>query len=93
MRYNSTPTKTLSNGKLVLSMEVFPTIPKRDDDVYIITQETDRLDTLAEQFYEDPTMWWIIAYANNIDGADIGLEPGIQLRIPKNISNIIRYVS
>jgi hypothetical protein len=29
-------------------------------------------------------LWWIIAQANNINGANIGLDGGIQLRIPKN---------
>lgn len=88
MRYTNVNNKRLDTGKTVLQMKILPTIPKRDDDVYIITQETDRLDLLANQFYNDPTLWWIISHANSLNSADIGVAPGIQLRIPKNITDI-----
>lgn len=91
MRYNIKNTKRLADGKKVLKTLVPPTIPKRDDDIYIITQETDRLDSLASQFYGDSTLWWIIAYANNLNGVNIGLDGGIQLRIPKNKFDVINY--
>lgn len=88
MRYKSVETKKLDDGKTVLKSKIFRSIPKKDDDIYIITQETDRLDTLANEFYNDSTMWWIISLANNLNSADIGVTPGIQLRIPKDISYI-----
>ena len=88
MRYNTENKKVLSTGKTVLEMKILPTIPKRDDDIYIITQETDRLDTLAYQFYNDAKLWWVISHANSLNSADIGVEPGKQLRIPKNIYDI-----
>jgi len=84
MRYTNVKTKRLATGKRVLSTVIPRTIEKRDDDIYIITQETDRLDLLAQQFYGESKLWWIIAQANNINGANIGLDGGIQLRIPKN---------
>ena len=88
MRYDNVNSKKTDTGKTVLEMKIFPTIPKRDDDIYIITQETDRLDLLANQFYNDPKLWWVISHANSLNSADIGVEPGIQLRIPKNIYDI-----
>jgi hypothetical protein len=84
MRYDNVETKKLDDGRTVLKTKIFPPIPKRDDDIYILTQETDRLDTLANYFYGDSTLWWIIVHANNLSVADIGVEPGIQLRIPKD---------
>ena len=66
MRYNSVKTKRLATGKKVLTTVIPRTIEKRDDDIYIITQETDRLDLLAQQFYGESKLWWIIAQANNI---------------------------
>ncbi len=51
MRYNNVKTKRLATGKKVLTTVIPHTIEKRDDDIYIITQETDRLDLLAQQFY------------------------------------------
>ena len=84
MRYEKVGTKKLANGKKVLKTNIPKTIEKRDDDIYIITQETDRLDLLANQFYDDSRLWWIIAQANNLNGVNIGVEPGIQLRIPRD---------
>lgn len=87
-RYKDIKNKITPTGKNVLEMKIFPTIPKRDDDIYIITQETDRLDTLAHQFYGDASLWWVIAHTNYLNSADIGVTPGIQLRIPKSLINI-----
>ena len=92
MRYDTKNTKRLADGKKVLKTTIPTSIPKRDDDIYIITQETDRLDLLANQFYKDSTLWWIIARANNLNGANIGLEGGIQLRIPKNKFDILNKI-
>ena len=78
MRYTNVKTKRLATGKRVLTTVIPRTIEKRDDDIYIITQETDRLDLLAQQFYGESKLWWIIAQANNINGANIGLDGGIQ---------------
>jgi hypothetical protein len=92
MRYDTKNTKRLADGKKVLKTTIPNSIPKKDDDIYIITQETDRLDLLANQFYKDSTLWWIIARANNLNGANIGLEGGIQLRIPKNKFDILNKI-
>lgn len=66
MRYENVGTKKLANGKKVLKTNIPQTIEKRDDDIYIITQESDRLDLLANEFYNDSRLWWIIAQANNL---------------------------
>tara|TARA_Y100000310_G_C20162048_1_gene569637 strand:- start:19 stop:318 length:300 start_codon:yes stop_codon:yes gene_type:complete len=58
---------------------------KRNSDVFIITQHGDRLDLLADQFYEDPTLWWFIARANNIK--TMNLKAGLSLRIPVSIED------
>lgn len=49
----------------------------------VITQEFDRVDLLADQFYEDPTMWWVIAYANPEIHVWDPLPVGVELRIPR----------
>ena len=33
-------------------------------DYYIFSREGDRLDLIANDFYDDPTYWWVIAEAN-----------------------------
>ena len=89
MRYDTKNIKRLENGKKVLKTSIPKTIPKKDDDIYIITQETDRLDLLANEYYGDSRLWWIIATANNLNGINIGLDGGIQLRIPKNKFDVL----
>ena len=63
-----------------------PNIPLRDDDIYVATETGDRLDTLANQFYGNSELWWVIATYNNLTDIDIKLEPGLQLRIPNRSS-------
>ena len=70
------------NKKSVLTFETtyYSKIPERNDDIHVITQQGDRLDNLAFQFYKNPNLWWYIAQANNISSMNV--EPGTQLRIP-----------
>ena len=69
----------------------YPEIPLSEDDIYVITEFGDRLDLLANQFYNDVTLYWIIAVANPdyINFGSIFITEGTQLRIPTNISEII----
>jgi nucleoid-associated protein YgaU len=84
-RYNRNPVKKLKDGRVVYkSRSSYSRIPKLNDDVYIVTQEGDRLDTIAYQFYNDSSLWYIIAYANNIHDPSFAVEDGTTLRIPKN---------
>jgi hypothetical protein len=50
-RYDFSKTKQSDTGKRVRESLTLPTIEDRDDDVYIITNTTDRLDSLAFQYY------------------------------------------
>ena len=42
----------------------YPEIPLSENDIYVLTDFGDRLDLLANQFYNDVTLYWIIAAAN-----------------------------
>ena len=70
----------------------YPEIPLSVDDVYAITTVGDRLDNLAHQFYKDVDLWWVISIANAgvIRRDSINLKPGLEIRIPTDISNIIK---
>tara|TARA_Y100000996_G_C22552619_1_gene654320 strand:- start:666 stop:953 length:288 start_codon:yes stop_codon:yes gene_type:complete len=87
-RYDNNETKKLLDGRVVYRSKIYPEIPLRDDDKYVVTQTGDRLDTLANQYYNDSTLWWIIASSNNLHSASIGLEDGTVLRIPQNYIEI-----
>ena len=70
----------------------YPEIPLSINDIYVITQAGDRLDLLAENFYKDVRLWWIISTANmnKIRRDSFHLEPGLEIRIPIDTTNIIR---
>ena len=42
----------------------YPEIPPLETDIYVETEFGDRLDLLANRFYGDVTLYWIIATAN-----------------------------
>lgn len=70
------------NGRRKFTTTFIPYIDKSDNDVYVITDPSDRLDLLAKQFYGDSTGWPIIASANNLGQGTLNVEAGIQIRIP-----------
>lgn len=70
----------------------YPEIPLSSDDIYVITNFGDRLDLMANQFYGDSTLYWIIAAANpdEVNFGSLFLTEGTQLRIPTDINEILR---
>jgi hypothetical protein len=88
-RYFNNSIKKTVDGRLVYKPRIYPNIPLTDADIFVATETGDRLDTLANQFYKDSTLWWIIASANNIHDAPIGFKEGTILRIPQNYIQII----
>jgi hypothetical protein len=87
-RYDNNSIKKTFDGREVYRTKIYPNIPLKDTDVYVMTETGDRLDTLAFQYYEDSSLWWIIAAANNIHDAPMGLQDGTILRIPLNYIQI-----
>ena len=88
---NSTILKTDNTNLPYYKGRFYPNIPLSDTDEYIITTVGDRLDSLAYSYYNDSTLWWIISMANNnITKGSMFPTPGTQLRIPLDLSNILR---
>ena len=88
-RYKNNETKKLNDGRNVDRSRIYPEIPLSDNDIYVASETGDRLDTLAYQYYENSSLWWIIASANNIHNAPFGLKDGTILRIPQNYIQIV----
>ena len=88
-RYENNEEKNTITGKRVYRSKIYPQIPLSDNDTYVATETGDRLDTLAYQYYNDSSLWWIIASANNIHNAPLGLKDGTILRIPRNYIEIV----
>ena len=68
----------------------YPSIPINPNDIYIVTTTTDRLDLLANDYYNDPQLWWVISRANpgKVSRDSFFINPGVQIRIPQNIERI-----
>ena len=82
------------NSKRYFKYIKYPNIPLSINDVYAVTVDGDRLDLIADQFYNDVDLWWIITTANPdiIRRDSFNLKPGLQIRIPdpNRVSNILR---
>lgn len=81
-KYNQT-------GSLYYQTNVYPTIEPADTDYYVITTINDRLDLIALDFYQDQSLWWIIASANALPGDSLYPPVGMQLRIPMDINTVL----
>lgn len=78
--------------KRKLSTVIISAIPPNPNDVYIQIIGTERLDKLALLFYENASLWWIIAAANGLGKGTLLVPGGVNLRIP-NITNIQSYIN
>lgn len=91
MRYDNSTINKNSDGKRYYKGKIYPDIPYLATDNYIITTIGDRLDTLADSYYKDPELWWVISVANNnITKGSIFPSPGTQLRIPVDINYVLQ---
>lgn len=69
-------------GRRYYKNVIYPNVPVNENDTYLITTGGDRYDTLAQQFYGDSSLWWVIASANNSKKDGLIVEAGVQLRVP-----------
>ena len=95
-RYSKIPIYKKSNeyktirGKRYYGTAKYPDIPLNYEDTYVYAEEGDRFDQLAQQYYGDSSLWWVISIANNsLNQGSYFITPGIQLRIPSQIGSII----
>jgi hypothetical protein len=74
-RYDNLDGKNIIGKGIVYDSLLLPYIEPTDSDILIVTEEEDRLDLLANQFYGDSNLWWVIATYNNLTDIDTKLEP------------------
>ena len=53
-------------------------------------KEGDRYFKVASEFYNDPTMWWVIAWFNAIP-SETDIRPGDVIAIPTPLEDILNY--
>ncbi len=81
-RYSNIPTILKTGKGKVYDSVLLPNVDANDSDIVVMTVQGDRLDLLANEYYEDPSMWWIIALKNDMTEIDLSMKEGIILRIP-----------
>ena len=88
-RYSSTKQKLDKSGVRVYTTTYYPEIPISDSDRFVRPVDGDRIDLLANRYYGDSTLWWVIAKANGIKGRT-AVSTEELLRIPGNVQQILQ---
>ena len=92
-RYSNNPlilfTEASGNKTFPIQRSVrYSELPHDVNDIYVYTTLGDRLDLLAQQFYGDVSLWWIISSGNPdiIPQNSLFVPVGTEIRIPYNVS-------
>lgn len=80
---NSRKIESDGNVKTVrrLSTVLYPDF-STPDDTKIVSQEGDRLDLLAKEYYGDETFWFVIARVNGLGKGSMNVPAGRIITIP-----------
>ena len=74
----------------------YPAIGVAPSDVRYTVDRGDRIDRLANYFYGDPALWWVIALANGMALLPNDLKPGEEIIVPSQrrvFTEILRRAS
>jgi hypothetical protein len=93
MRYNNAQIKRDKDGKRYYKPTIVPNIPIKDSDIFIFPIFGDRFDIIAQRYYGDSNLWWIIAKANELSRGELSPNSVVKLRIPTEIDDIIEAVN
>ena len=93
MRYRNNIIKKDRNNIRYYKPRIIPNIPIKDSDIFVYPIYGDRFDTMAQRYYENSNLWWIIAKANEISDGRISPDPLNKLRIPTEIEDILQSIS
>ena len=88
-RYQDTTIFKNNTGKRYYGTTKYPEIPLDYNDIYVYSDQGDRFDILAQQYYSDSSLWWVISIANEpLTQGSYYIPEGSQIRIPSNIGRI-----
>lgn len=82
---DTTGRKTVN--KRILKTQIIPQVGTDPGDIFILSKMGDRLDRLAYLYYNDASLWWFIAKANNLGKGTWAVTPGTVLRIPAKVDS------
>ena len=97
-RYQNIP-QTKINTRQAYVTSRYPEVPVSVDDIYVYTTQGDRFDVLANQYYNDPSLWWVISIANTATAGtalpsdlpqnSLNIPEGLQIRIPNDPYGVV----
>jgi len=88
-RYENIGIQKTISGKVGYLPTRYPSLVPSNNDYYIVARADDRLDLISTDFFGDPTLWWVVAMANDLPGDSMFMPMGFQLRIPGNLSDAL----
>ena len=89
-RYQGIPIIKENSGKRAYTTSRYPEIPLSENDIYVYTTQGDRYDLLALSYYNDSSLWWVIAIANpSVSLSTLVIPEGVQIRIPNNVAAVV----
>lgn len=77
-------------GAKVMSSTEYPVIQSKDSDITYYVRFDDTYMKLANRFYNDQSLWWIIARANGKFSGNFTMEIGEKIKIPREVGEILR---
>ena len=92
MRYKTAKIRRDKDGTRYYKPTIVPNVPIKDSDIFVYPVYGDRFDIIAQRYYNDSTLWWIIAKANELSKGQISPDPLKKLRIPTEIDDILESV-
>lgn len=92
-RYTTSPIIKKVGEPRQLGTTIVPVLPISPADTYIKTTSSDRLDKLANTFYGDANLWWVIAVTNGLGKGSLYVPPNTTLRIPTDNRSIQEFIN
>ena len=88
-RYNKSRIFKDENGTRYLNRVEYPPIPIRDTDIFIRGIFGQTFMNLANKYYGDKDLWWIVARANH-QAESIYMIPDKEYRVPQSVALILQ---
>jgi hypothetical protein len=85
-RYQSTKQIRDSRNTRRAQTWIYAVPATTNEDTFIQTTTPDRLDNIANDFYSDPQLWWLIAAVNGLGKGSLMVPENTKLRIPSAIN-------
>lgn len=85
-------TKRRPDNKQQYQSMVIPNFEQRSDDIVIQIDDYTRLDVIANDYFGDSTLWWVLTAYNNLSGDSLYTTGLKYLRIPSDINIVYNKI-